>query len=71
MLISLSDRINIFSPFINYAIISTVNLDLFLQQVKSLRKELLSSQALVTRSFFNMGIGPALQTLPLEYWVTV
>ena len=65
MLIRLSDKINILSPFTDYVIISTVSSDLSLQQANRLQKELLSRQASVKQSFFNMGIDSALQNLPL------
>lgn len=65
-LICLSDKINILSPFTDYAIISTVSSDLSLQ-ANRLQKELLSRQASVKQSFFNTGIGSALQNLPLKY----
>lgn len=66
-LICLNDKINILSPFTDYAIISTVSSDLSLQQANRLQEELLSRQASVKQSFFNMGIGSALQNPPLKH----
>lgn len=59
------DKINMLPPFIDYAIISTVNPDLSLQ-VSSFTEGIIK-QAGLRQTFLNTGIGPALPNLPLKY----